>query len=262
MAEPMSLRYGALSPRSGLGERLILVVTAALVCGLAWVWLIHHSRPTVHPAPTHASTGFGPEALALAAGMWLVMMVAMMLPAVLPWILLFADLNLKRRPMIGRQLDATLFVAGYFIVWGAFSLAAALVQLQLPALAGSHLEPRLASIASGVVLIGAGAYQFSRLKSACLRHCRSPLGFLLKRWRDGPLGAFELGSRHGAHCLGCCWALMAVSFALGVMNLLWMAALTLFLCVEKLAPGAETFSRAFGVSLVAWGVWRIAVVAG
>ncbi len=257
----MSASESLIGVRFDRGERTILLVAAALVCGLSWFWLIVQAEAHPHGQPALATPTFGFVALALAAGMWLVMMVAMMLPAVTPWILLFDGFGSSQKATQRRRLDTALFVAGYFAVWGAFSLTAALIQLQLPVHAG-WAELRLAPAAGAFVLIAAGAYQLSPLKSACLSHCRSPLGFLLARWRDGPVAAFELGSRHGVHCLGCCWALMAVSFAVGVMNLLWMGGLTLLLCLEKLAPRGRRLSRLFGVSLVAWGVWRIALNIG
>ena len=107
------------------------------------------------------------------------------------------------------------------------------------------------------MLLLAGLFQVSPLKAACLRHCRSPLGFFLTRWREGPVGAYRMGLQHGAYCVGCCWALMMLSFALGVMNLLWMTALTLFLCLEKIAPGGATSSRLSGLVFMAWGLWMM-----
>ncbi len=111
----------------------------------------------------------------------------------------------------------------------------------------------------GALLIVAGLFQWSPLKTACLRHCRNPLSFFLSRWRDGPAGAFRMGFRHGAYCVACCWALMALAFALGVMNLLWMAALTLLLCLEKIAPAGRGTGRAFGLAFVVWGVGLLLV---
>ena len=108
---------------------------------------------------------------------------------------------------------------------------------------------------SGIILLGAGVYQLTPLKSACLAHCRSPLGFLMTHWRDGRGGALRMGLAHGVYCLGCCWALMCVLFVVGVMNLLWVAALTLFVLLEKVGPAPAFIARATGVALVAAGVW-------
>lgn len=118
---------------------------------------------------------------------------------------------------------------------------------------------KVAPTAGAVLLLLAGAVQFSPLKGACLRHCRSPLGYFLTRWRDGPRGAFSMGFHHGVYCLGCCWALMALAFALGTMNLAWMAAVTLLLCIEKIAPGGEHWSKVFGLLLLGWGAAMLLV---
>ena len=115
-------------------------------------------------------------------------------------------------------------------------------------------ELRLGTIGGGIVLLGAGLFQFTRLKQACLEHCRSPLSFFLSQWEDGPVGVFRMGFRHGLFCLGCCWALMALVFALGVMNLFWMAVLTLVVLGEKLLPGGKMLARAVGGLLVVWGI--------
>ena len=157
-------------------------------------------------------------------------------------------------------LPTSLFVLGYLVTWAIYSLGAAAAQrlLQQRGLF-DPLGLEVAAPVGGAVLLGAGLFQFTPLKAACLKHCRSPLGFLLSRWRDGPRGAFELGLRHGAYCLVCCWALMAVGFAVGVMNLAWMAVVTVALCIEKIAPGGAGWSRMFGVLLIVWGAWRLAV---
>ena len=107
---------------------------------------------------------------------------------------------------------------------------------------------------AGVVLITAGVYQWTSLKQACLQHCRSPLEFLVTHWRNGLRGAFAMGMQHGAYCLGCCWMLMLLLFIGGVMNLLWIAALTFFVLVEKFAPAGHWIARAAGVLLIGWGI--------
>ena len=190
--------------------------------------------------------------------MWMAMMVAMMLPPVLPWVLLFASTNRSRDPEAGPYFPTALFLGGYFAAWAPYCLAAALAQGLLQQAAWlSTVDLRVGPQAGGALLVAAGLFQVTPLKAACLKHCRTPLGFFLERWRDGPAGAFGMGLRHGLYCLGCCWALMGLSFALGVMNLLWMAVLTGILCVEKIAPGGQALSRAFGVLLTVWGIWLL-----
>jgi predicted metal-binding membrane protein len=203
-------------------------------------------------ARPHASSG--PWVVVATATMWMTMMVAMMLPPVLPWIALFTS---TRRDRDGRQPfgDTSVFVSGYFSVWAPFCVVAAMAQIALSA--GMHgaqadLGP-VGSRAGGSLLVLAGLYQFSPLKAACLRHCRSPLGFFLTRWVDGPAGAWRMGATHGLYCLGCCWALMAVSFAVGVMNVVWMGVLTVVMSIEKIAPMGRGLGRVFGLGLILWG---------
>ncbi len=157
------------------------------------------------------------------------------------------------------KASTTLFYIGYIAVWAIFSAAFAALQLGLQTAA--LLTPALASaspLLGGGILIVAGAFQFSALKRSCLSQCRSPIGFLMAEWRDGRTGAWIMGAKHGLHCVGCCWALMALLFVVGVMNLLWMAIITAFLLVEKLAPAGDRVGRAAGLAFIVWGVWMIA----
>ena len=201
----------------------------------------------------------------LATLMWFGMMSAMMLPVSVPWVRVLISLNdeggRRSRPAAGgevagwwvRTRSGTLFLTGYLGVWLLFSLAAAAVQFRL----GERIALAGGSPLEGAVLVGAGFYQLSPVKAACLRHCRNPLTYFLTRWRDGPRGALGMGWGHGLYCLGCCWALMAPALVLGVMNLLWMAVLAAVVCIENLAPGGPVAGRIAGVGLVVWGllVW-------
>ena len=198
----------------------------------------------------------------LAALMWFGMMAAMMLPVSVPWVRVLATLGDRggraSREAFGGEVagrwlrlrSGALFLAGYLSVWLLFSLAAAAVQLGTAAVVPLGRDTPLA----GFFLVGAGLYQLSPVKAACLRHCRNPLTYFLTRWRDGPRGALGMGWGHGLYCLGCCWALMALALVLGVMNLLWMAVLAAVVCVENLAPGGAVIGRIAGVGLVVWGV--------
>jgi predicted metal-binding membrane protein len=180
--------------------------------------------------------------------MWWVMMVAMMLPPAAPAILLYARVREARREAVVAR--SWLFVAGYALLWLLFSLAAAAAQKLIMGTAmGIEAERVMAA-----VLIAAGAYQLSPLKSACLSQCRSPAQFLSRHWRPGISGAVRLGVLHGAYCVGCCWLLMALLFVGGVMNLAWIVVLTLVVVVEKLAPGGPWIGRAAGVGLIVWAV--------
>lgn len=192
--------------------------------------------------------------------MWFGMMAAMMLPVSVPWVRVLISLSdggggvrAGTPPAPGpwvRIRSGALFLAGYLSVWLLFSLAAAAVQLGTAAVVPLDRDGPLA----GFFLVGAGLYQLSPVKAACLRHCRNPLTYFLTRWRDGPRGALGMGWGHGLYCLGCCWALMALALVLGVMNLLWMAVLAAVVCVENLAPGGPVIGRVAGVGLVVWGV--------
>ena len=185
--------------------------------------------------------------------MWSVMMAAMMLPSATPMVLSFAALN-RRRNEGARTL---LFVAAYLALWTAFGGAAAATQWALQSI--GWLSPMIvskSSVLSGVLLLIAGVFQFSRLKHSCLRACRSPLGFLMGDWRDGLWGAWHMGIRHGLSCLGCCWALMALLFVGGVMNLLWIAGLAALVAIEKLAPKGEVIAQVLGGVMIGVGIVR------
>ncbi|MCZ6915239.1 MAG: DUF2182 domain-containing protein [Gemmatimonadetes bacterium] len=238
-------------------DRVVLIASAFVVGSAAWLFLLTVHHPGAHGAsvwqPHWQSWGW--TAYAWTVAVWMVMMVAMMLPAVVPWALFFARSNrLADGP--GREADVSVlsFLSGYFVIWFLYSLAAAGVQLSLQHVAASRpIDDAVATAGSGLVLVLAGAFQLTELKQACLRHCRSPLGFFLTRWQDGPAGAARMGFRHGVVCLGCCWALMAVALALGAANLAWMVALTAVICVETLLPHGDRVGRGIGVVLIAWG---------
>ena len=191
------------------------------------------------------------------AVMWVVMMIAMMTPAVLPVALLFQRLD-RRGGDQRASLDGLAFATGYLLLWAAFGILATAVQwtLHRAALLHTHLlagSPLLA----GSLLLGAGLYQLTPLKTACLKHCQTPLGFLLSHWREGTRGALVMGLHHAAYCMGCCWALMGVLFAVGVMNLVWVAALTIFVLLEKAGPAGAIVSRLGGAVMIVLGIVQI-----
>jgi predicted metal-binding membrane protein len=186
--------------------------------------------------------------------MWAVMMAAMMLPGAAPMILFYTKISGERAA--GRQGvgSSGLFALGYLIVWFVFSGAAVLLQLAFEryALVSPAMRTTSAALA-GVVLIAAGVYQLTPAKRACLRHCRSPLEFVMLHWRPGARGALAMGLRHGAYCVGCCWLLMLLLFVGGVMNVAWIGGIALYVLVEKTVPAGHWVSRAAGVVLVLWG---------
>jgi predicted metal-binding membrane protein len=188
--------------------------------------------------------------------MWAIMMVAMMIPAASPVVLLFAEVNRRRNEPGDKFVTTGMFLLGYLTAWTAFSLIATLAQwgLLTAALISPMMESRSKVFGGALVLI-AGLFQFSRLKHACLAHCRSPMGFLATEWRSGSCGAFRMGLKHGSYCLGCCWALMALLFAVGVMNLLWVAAISSFVLLEKISPANQFVGRLSGLLFIGWAAW-------
>jgi predicted metal-binding membrane protein len=191
-----------------------------------------------------------------AFGMWSIMMMAMMLPSAAPAIATYGVVAQRRAPDADATLPTALFATGYAAAWIGFSVLAAVGQISLAH--ASLLSPMLQSTSiafSAAVLVAAGLFQFTGLKDACLAHCRTPLAFFIAEWRDGKAGAILLGLHHGRYCAGCCWALMAVMFVVGAMNLIYMAALAAFIMIEKLAPERWPISQVSGAILVLWGGW-------
>ena len=185
-------------------------------------------------------------------GMWVVMMVAMMLPSSYPTLLLHRIIYQKRNP--GRPGGTVLFAVGYFLVWtaaGAFFYAAYVLTGWL-----RHSFPGSESLVlrgSGFALLLSGLYQWSRLKGSCLKHCQSPLHFVTEHWRDGWFGAVRMGAVHGIYCAGCCWGLMIILFVMGVMHLGWMAAIGALILLEKVAPSRKWIRYAIGTVFVIVG---------
>jgi len=192
--------------------------------------------------------------------MWAVMMVGMMMPSVTPMVLLYASAGRKAAEN-GRPLAATgWFVAGYLLAWTALSLAATVAQWQLSRFA--LITPMMSSASApfgGLLLVAAGLYQWSPLKDACLTHCQSPLGFLISRggFSASPWGSLRLGAEHGSLCVGCCWVLMALLFVGGVMNLLWIAGLTIFVLLEKIIPAGRLVPRLAGAAMAVAGLFLL-----
>jgi predicted metal-binding membrane protein len=192
--------------------------------------------------------------------MWAVMMIGMMTPSATPMILLYARVG-GQAASTGKALAATWwFASGYLLVWTGFAFAATLAQwvleresLLTPAMAGSG------GVFGGIVMIGAGLYQWMPLKDACLRQCKAPWLFIQRHggFRGDALGSLLLGTRHGVYCVGCCWALMALLFVGGVMNVMWIAAITIYVLAEKVVPAGRAISRIAGLGFFAWGAWLL-----
>jgi predicted metal-binding membrane protein len=246
--------------QSSARERAGVIGALAALAALAWgymlymQWGMRHMELGADMAIMPAMTDWRLPDLGLVCAMWAVMMGAMMLPSAAPMALAYLRIRRSRGAGARPYLGASLLIGGYVAVWLAFSAAATLLQWGL--LEASLITPMMDSastVLSAALLVGAGIFQFTPLKRACLTGCRSPVEFLLKAWQEGATGAFMLGVKNGAACLGCCWALMLLPLVLGVMNLLWMAVLTLFLVIEKILPGGDWFGRAVGFGLILWG---------
>ncbi|MEH2475536.1 putative metal-binding membrane protein [Nitrobacteraceae bacterium AZCC 2161] len=236
-------------------DRLIAAVGLAGVVGLAWVYIVagagidmSMAGMPMEPMP------WSPFYAALVFTMWWVMMIAMMVPSATPMVLLFTTIKCKQGASVRPSVEAWIFLGGYLLIWAGFSFVAALAQWGLERVGLLSMAMASAStVLGGVVLIAAGLYQFTPIKSACLRYCQSPVLFLSQHWRPGAVGALLMGLRHGSYCLGCCWFLMALLFVSGVMNLVWIAGIALYVAFEKLLPLGHRLSRATGVALVVWG---------
>lgn len=247
-------------------DRRIVLAGLAGITALSWAYLIYlawrmAAMPMQMQMPGMAMPQWQPWGavdFVLMFLMWAVMMVAMMVPSASPMILTFTTVQRDRLANGDAVVPTAVFLAGYAIVWSTFSLAATLAQWWLHQAA--LLSPMMVSTSpmlGGLLLVAAGAFQWSRLKHACLSKCSSPLGFLLTEWRDGHRGALVMGLRHGAFCAGCCWALMALLFVGGVMNLLWVAAIAAFVLIEKIAPQEIPVAHLAGLGLMAWGGWLL-----
>ncbi|HSF15819.1 MAG TPA: DUF2182 domain-containing protein [Vicinamibacteria bacterium] len=245
-------------------DRLVVTVGLAGITALSWFYTLYLARSmpdTITGVELALPQMHVWEAayLPMIFVMWAVMMTAMMVPSASPLVLLFARLNRTRHEEKDPLLPTAAFVAGYVLVWTAYSATAALTQWGLHRAA--LLSPSAVSaspIFGGVLLLAAGIFQWTPLKQACLTQCRSPLGFLMSEWRAGERGALIMGIKHGWYCVGCCWVLMALLFVAGVMNLLWMAAITAFVLAEKLLPRGEVVGLLGGVLMVVAGILLLA----
>ena len=255
-------------------ERVIVLVAIAAVAALAWTYVVllagamamggmdmtgYRALPALEAMMVPAEQPWAADEIVLVFIMWAVMMIGMMLPSAAPMILIYTRVA-RQSAVRGRPLaSAAWFASGYLLIWGAFALVATAGQWALDRLL--LLSPMMAmtnGIFGGLALIAAGLYQWSPLKDACLRQCQSPWLFIQNSggFRGGAKGALLLGARHGAYCVGCCWALMALLFVLGVMNVLWIALLAILVLAEKLIHG-RLLPRVVGFLLLAAGLSMI-----
>jgi predicted metal-binding membrane protein len=235
-------------------RRLPILFAIALVAGLAWILLALSGAHV--PDPGHP--GLTPDRqladLGVIFAMWSVMAVAMMLPTAIPAIFTFADIQEAGAVKGEKAVTPAMFASGYLCAWLVFALAAATFQWRMHS--WTMASPSFADngwLFGGLLLVGAGLYQWTPLKDACLTRCRSPMQFFLTDWHSGSRGAFRMGVRYGLICVGCCWLLMALMLITGMFNLIGMAMLTIYMLVEKITPQERMITRAAGLAAVLCG---------
>ena len=250
-------------------ENAVVLVALLVLTLLAWLVLLGGAGSGMDPAamsgwwlslpqPAWESGSWTSSYWMIAFLMWAVMMVAMMLPSAAPLVLLYGMVlrHAESQGQPSRRPAAIMaFAAGYLTLWSLFSALAVVIQfgLEKSGLMSVMMSSRSTEL-SGTLLIAAGLYQLSPLKAACLKHCRGPAAFLSVHWRPGVAGAWRMGLLHGAYCVGCCALLMLLLFVGGIMNLVWIAGLTLFVAFEKFAPFGEALAKAVAALLVSGGV--------
>jgi predicted metal-binding membrane protein len=255
-------------------DRLLALAALLLIAAIAWTWLIGEAaRMAAMDTSAMANVRMNhmqmmsPDFTAWSATlagylfiMWFVMMTGMMLPSAAPLLMLYMGVARHAARSGHRFASAAWFLAGYLGSWAMFSMAATLAQWALESTA--RMTPAMSATSrplGAIVLLVAGVYQWLPAKDACLAHCRSPLSFIQQHGGLRPEAGrgLLLGFRHGLYCVGCCWALMLMLFVFGVMNLLWIAALMVYVLAEKLLPGARLLPRAAGLAAVVAGLWML-----
>ena len=241
-------------------DRWIVAGALAAVVALCWAWIVPMARDMYGPMTSVSAwmmtDNWDLTHLTLLFAMWVVMMAGMMLPSAAPAVFLYAAV-IRKSPEVRRtRVHVYAFAAGYLLSWTAFSLIATILQRILARYL--LLTPMMVIRDRGItsaLLVGAGLYQLTGFKRSCLACCRSPAAFIAQHWKSGVSGGLGLGFVHGLYCLGCCWALMLLLFAGGVMNLWCIGALTIFVLLEKLAPLGAQGGRLSGFLMILLGVW-------
>jgi len=238
-----------------LRDRIAVLAAIGGVTALAWTYLIVMAQSMrSDPMAMLSLRSWDVANFGMMFAMWAIMMVGMMLPSASPTTLIYAAVARKASREGTPVAPSAAFVTGYLAMWTLFSLAATLSQWALEWTA--LLSPMMVStspVLGAGLLVAAGIYQLTPFKDACLEHCRSPAHFIAGHWRPGTPGALRMGIEHGAYCLGCCWVLMGLLFFGGVMNLLWIAAITLFVLLEKVVPHGAGGGRWAGVGMILAG---------
>ncbi len=249
-------------------DRVIVLSGIAMVALVGWVYMIYMAWAMNHMdvvdmwmPPQGDARPWSFHDFWMLFLMWSVMMAAMMAPVVSPFVIMYETVRKNKKQSGVAYTPTFVFLSGYLIAWSIYSAAATVVQWPLHQ--SELLSPMMNSrsyLFSGLILVSAGIYQWTPLKDACLNQCRTPLNFVMTHWREGNGGAVKMGMHHGLYCIGCCWALMMVLFAVGVMNILWMAVITLLILLEKFLPGrSRIFRTTSGLVFVTWGSYWISL---
>ncbi len=234
-----------------LNPKFIAFTGLSAMIVIAWAYLVMMSGHSMSMTGANSEMNYS---VGLFASMWVAMSVAMMLPTAIPMISAYVQICQTATVKSIITVSPLVLIGGYLSVWLVFSISAAFIQVTLVRLSLMYsISPATYQAAASAVLIGAGIYQFSNLKHACLTKCRAPLNFFIANWSDRPREIFRHGLQQGLFCLGCCWALMLVMFVTGVMNIMWMVALTALMVTEKIIPKPDVLRRITGFALIAWG---------
>jgi predicted metal-binding membrane protein len=246
----------AVSLLRGRVDPVVLVVAILAAALVTWVVTVQRMRGM------DAGPGTDLGGLGWDLGVWVTMMAAMMLPSVVPMAVLFARMSAERKRRQSAFVPTWVFLAGYLATWTAYGLSAyGLFRLVKAFGPGLFAWDKDGPWIAGGAIAAAGLYQLTPLKQVCLRHCRTPFHFLFHGWREGRLGAVRMGVEHGGYCVGCCWGLMVVLFALGVMSLVWMGVVAGLIFAEKVVPFGARATKPVAVALVALGIWVAAAPA-
>lgn len=242
-------------------DRFVVLTALFMLCALSWLYIIYLYRQ-MHPMNMDAlffampmSSKWSWPDFVLLFLMWFIMMIAMMIPSVTSLVLIFTAINRKRKQRQNPFVSSAYLLSGYFLVWAAFSLFATFLQWLLQRV--SLLNPEMVTtnkILGGLILISAGIFQFTHLKNRCLGYCRTPISFIQRNWKEGKRGALHMGMENGLYCLCCCWILMILLFVSGIMNLLWIAVISLFVLFEKVLPSVKIVSAIAGITLITYGM--------
>ena len=249
-------------------DRKIIVSGLIIVAGIGWLYLFYMAwaMENMHLVEMWMPPRGGTRAWTIwdffmLFVMWLTMMVAMMTPTATPMVMMFSTVTKQKKIRQQPYAPTFIFLTGYLVAWAIFSLV--ISAIQWPLHESGLLNPMMNSrsyLLSGGILILAGLYQWTPMKDVCLKQCRTPLGFLMTAWKDGYWGAFNMGLHHGLFCVGCCWALMAILFAVGVMNMLWVILITIFVLLEKILPLSTWKMRlSTGLIIIIWGAYWISL---